>query len=70
MYLRLKELASEFIKLMDETMAGLLKNQDPSITSKQFTAMAKLLEQSAFELAQSIRAQLALDEITLQDFQK
>ncbi len=68
-YIRLKHVFKEFQNRMQEMNEGLNKTQGPSDDiPRQYESMARLMERAAFDLSTSIRKQLGLDEITIQEF--
>jgi hypothetical protein len=67
-YLRLKRVFKEFQRKMDEMNQDLAKQGPSDDIPQQYKSMARLMERASFDLAVSIRKQLGLDEITIQEF--
>jgi hypothetical protein len=68
-YVRLKGIFKQFKRRMDQMNRGLADSkQPPEEIPAEYDSMAKLLERACFDVAVSIREQLGLDKITIQDF--
>jgi len=68
-YVQLKRVFKEFQRRMTETNQQLAKTQlPPDDVPQVYESMSKLMERACFDLAVSIRTQLGLDEITIQEF--
>ena len=68
-YVQLKRVFKEFQTRIIEMNQQLAKSQiPPDDVPSEYESMAKLMERASLDLAVSIRKQLGLDEITIQEF--